>query len=172
MSATAASPAAARLLAEALAGHFPDARGRFGPFGGRYVPEMLIPALERLERGVREHLHASDFQAELAAQLSGWVGRPTALTFAPRLSSRWGANVWLKREDLAHTGAHKINNAIGQAPSASSLRPAPGSMESRAPRPARGSDSRAPCTWVRSTWSARRRTWGVCGCSARASCRS
>ena len=115
MSATAASPEAARLLAEAVAGHFPDARGRFGPFGGRYVPETLIPALERLERGVREHLHASDFQAELAAQLNGWVGRPTALTCAPRLSSHWGADVWLKREDLAHTGAHKINNAIGQA---------------------------------------------------------
>jgi len=115
MSATAASPEAARLLAEAVAGHLPDARGRFGPFGGRYVPETLIPALERLERGVREHLHASDFQAELAAQLNGWVGRPTALTCAPRLSSHWGADVWLKREDLAHTGAHKINNAIGQA---------------------------------------------------------
>jgi tryptophan synthase beta chain len=115
MSATAATPEAARLLAEAIAGHFPDARGRFGPFGGRYVPETLIPALERLERGVREHLHGSEFQAELAAQLSGWVGRPTALTLAPRLSERWGAEVWLKREDLAHTGAHKINNAIGQA---------------------------------------------------------
>jgi len=115
MSATVASPEAARLLAEAIAGELPDARGRFGPFGGRYVPETLIPALERLERGVREHLHASDFQAELAAQLNGWVGRPTALTCAPRLSSHWGADVWLKREDLAHTGAHKINNAIGQA---------------------------------------------------------
>jgi len=115
MSATVASPDGARLLAEAIAGHFPDSRGRFGPFGGRYVPETLIPALERLERGVREHLHASDFQAELAAQLGSWVGRPTALTFAPRLSSGWGANVWLKREDLAHTGAHKINNATGQA---------------------------------------------------------
>jgi len=105
----------ARLLRELVAGRLPDARGRFGPFGGRYVPETLIPALERLERGVREHLHASDFQAELAAQLNGWVGRPTALTCAPRLSSHWGADVWLKREDLAHTGAHKINNAIGQA---------------------------------------------------------
>ena len=115
MSATAASPEAARLLAESIAGHFPDDRGRFGPFGGRYVPETLSPALEPLERGVREHLHASDFQTELAAQLNGWVGRPTALTCAPRLSSHWGADVWLKREDLAHTGAHKINNAIGQA---------------------------------------------------------
>jgi tryptophan synthase beta chain len=103
------------LLAEVMAGRFPDARGRFGPFGGRYVPETLIPALERLERGVRAHLHERSFQAELTEQLRSWVGRPTALTFAPRLSARWGANVWLKREDLAHTGAHKINNGIGQA---------------------------------------------------------
>jgi tryptophan synthase beta chain len=105
----------ARLLEDVLAGRFPDERGRFGPFGGRYVPETLIPALERLERGVREHLHSREFQEEFAAQLRGWVGRPTPLTFAPRLSARWGAQLWLKREDLAHTGAHKINNAIGQA---------------------------------------------------------
>jgi tryptophan synthase beta chain len=108
-------PDAARLLADLTAGRFPDERGRFGPFGGRYVPETLIPALERLERGVREHLHSTDFQSELAEQLRSWVGRPTALTFAARLSARLGAKVWLKREDLAHTGAHKINNAIGQA---------------------------------------------------------
>ena len=102
-------------LAALLAGKFPDARGRFGPFGGRYVPETLIPALERLERGVREHLHTRGFQEELGRELTTWVGRPTALTHATRLSARWGAQVWLKREDLAHTGAHKINNAIGQA---------------------------------------------------------
>ena len=102
-------------LADLIAGRLPDARGRFGPFGGRYVPETLIPALDRLEDGVREHLHAPSFQQELAAELSGWVGRPTALTFAGRLSARWGARIWLKREDLAHTGAHKINNALGQA---------------------------------------------------------
>lgn len=104
-----------RLLAEAVAGRMPDARGRFGPFGGRYVPETLIPALERLEQGVREELHREDFQAALARELETWVGRPTALTHAVRLSERWGADVWLKREDLAHTGAHKINNALGQA---------------------------------------------------------
>jgi tryptophan synthase beta chain len=115
MNAQAASVDAKRLLGDLIAGRFPDARGRFGPFGGRYVPETLIPALERLTRGVREHLHADAFQAELVGQLRSWVGRPTALTFAARLSARWGANVWLKREDLAHTGAHKINNAIGQA---------------------------------------------------------
>src|SRR5215813_9496347 len=104
-----------RLLADSIAGKFPDAWGRFGPFGGRYVPETLIPALERLEEGIRKYLHANDFQAELRQQLRTWVGRPTALTYAARLSERWGAKIWLKREDLAHTGAHKINNAIGQA---------------------------------------------------------
>ena len=106
---------AKKMLAALIAGKLPDERGRFGPFGGRYVPETLIPPLERLERGVREHLHAREFQAELAGQLTSWAGRPTALTHAARLSARWGAQVWLKREDLAHTGAHKINNAIGQA---------------------------------------------------------
>jgi len=106
---------ASALLEASIAGTLPDERGRFGPFGGRYVPETLVPAFERLEAGVREHLHSDAFQEEFRAELRGWVGRPTALTFAPRLSRRWGAEVWLKREDLAHTGAHKINNAIGQA---------------------------------------------------------
>ena len=103
------------LLAKELAGELPDERGRFGPFGGRYVPETLVPAFERLEAGVKEHLHEPSFQEEYQRELREWVGRPTALTYAPRLSERWGADVWLKREDLAHTGAHKINNAIGQA---------------------------------------------------------
>jgi tryptophan synthase beta chain len=105
----------AKLLADELAGKFPDERGRFGPFGGRYVPETLYAAFERLEAAVTKHLHAADFQAELRQELSSWVGRPTALTHAPKLSRAWGADVWLKREDLAHTGAHKINNALGQA---------------------------------------------------------
>jgi tryptophan synthase beta chain len=103
------------LLQSSIDGKLPDERGRFGPFGGRYVPETLVPAFERLERGIAEHLHSENFQTEFRAQLRGWVGRPTALTYAPRLSERWGTEVWLKREDLAHTGAHKINNAIGQA---------------------------------------------------------
>ena len=106
---------AGRLLEASIAGKLPDERGRFGPFGGRYVPETLVPAFERLEAGIAEHLHSAEFQAAFRAELKGWVGRPTALTHAPRLSERWGADVWLKREDLAHTGAHKINNAIGQA---------------------------------------------------------
>ncbi len=103
------------LLADELAGKFPDARGRFGPFGGRYVPETLIPAFERLEAGMRQHLHSAEFKAAVAHELKTFVGRPTALTFVPRISERWGAQIYLKREDLAHTGAHKINNAIGQA---------------------------------------------------------
>jgi tryptophan synthase beta chain len=105
----------ARELQDLLAGKFPDERGRYGPFGGRYVPETLIPAHERLERGARRWLADPQFQAELQRELSDWVGRPTALSPAPHLSARWGAQVWLKREDLAHTGAHKINNALGQA---------------------------------------------------------
>ncbi|MGA2024743.1 MAG: tryptophan synthase subunit beta [Steroidobacteraceae bacterium] len=104
-----------RTLADLLAGRFPDEHGRYGPYGGRYVPETLIPAHERLERGVRRWLPDPEFRAELERELRDWVGRPTALSPAPHLSRRWGAEVWLKREDLAHTGAHKINNAIGQA---------------------------------------------------------
>ncbi len=93
---------------------YPDARGRFGSFGGRYVPETLVPALDRLQEGVRRYLVDADFQAELVSELKTWAGRPTPLTRAHTLSKRWGAEVWLKREDMAHTGAHKINNALGQ----------------------------------------------------------
>jgi tryptophan synthase beta chain len=93
---------------------YPDAKGRYGAFGGRYVPETLVPALDRLQAGVDRYLPDPGFQTEFAQELKTWVGRPTALSHAPTLSRRWGAEVWLKREDLAHTGAHKINNALGQ----------------------------------------------------------
>jgi tryptophan synthase beta chain len=89
--------------------------GRFGPFGGRYVPETLIPALDALEAAFAAAQRDPAFMAELDALLREFVGRPTALTFAPRLTERVGAPVWLKREDLNHTGAHKINNTVGQA---------------------------------------------------------
>ncbi|MBT8137012.1 MAG: tryptophan synthase subunit beta [Gammaproteobacteria bacterium] len=98
-----------------VAGELPDRNGRYGPFGGRYVPETLVDAFSRLEDGVNRWLHDAEFRAELQMELRHWVGRPTPLSHAPRLSREWGAEVWLKREDLAHTGAHKINNAIGQA---------------------------------------------------------
>ncbi len=106
---------AAETLGDLLRGHLPDDRGRFGEFGGRFVPETLMPALGILEEGAREALADPAFRDALAAELRDWVGRPTPLTRAERLGKTWGAHVWLKREDLAHTGAHKINNAIGQA---------------------------------------------------------
>src|SRR6202451_341521 len=102
------------LLRTGAAAALPDIRGRHGIFGGRYVPETLVPALDRLQAGVERHLHSADFQAEFTHELKTWAGRPTALTHAASLSARWGADIWLKREDLAHTGAHKINNALGK----------------------------------------------------------
>lgn len=88
---------------------------RFGPFGGRYVPETLIPALDELELAFATAQTDPTFLHELDHLLREYVGRPTALTFAPRFSERVGAPIWLKREDLNHTGAHKINNTVGQA---------------------------------------------------------
>lgn len=91
-------------------------RGYFGPFGGRFVPETLMPAIEELELAFKECKKDKTFQDELKALLATYVGRPTPLYFARRLSERLGgAKIYLKREDLAHTGAHKINNALGQA---------------------------------------------------------
>jgi tryptophan synthase beta chain len=89
--------------------------GRFGAFGGRYVPETLIPALDELDAALDAALADPAFGAEFDALLRDFVGRPTAMTEATRLSERVGAPVWLKREDLNHTGAHKINNTVGQA---------------------------------------------------------
>ncbi|HKO16081.1 MAG TPA: tryptophan synthase subunit beta [Gemmatimonadaceae bacterium] len=88
---------------------------RFGQFGGRYVPETLIPALDELERSYDEARTDPAFIAELEHLLTTYVGRPSPLSDAPRLSELVGAPVWLKREDLNHTGAHKINNTVGQA---------------------------------------------------------
>ena len=93
----------------------PDARGRYGDFGGRYVPETLMTAHEELERAYVEARADPSFQAELAALLRDFAGRPTPLYLAANLTRELGgAKIYLKREDLAHTGAHKINNAIGQ----------------------------------------------------------
>ncbi len=90
------------------------ALGRFGPYGGRYVPETLIAALEELARVHDEAARDSSFQDELTDLLRTYAGRPTPLSEAPRLSERVGCRVLLKREDLLHTGAHKINNTLGQ----------------------------------------------------------
>ncbi len=103
------------LLAQLINNQLPDRHGRYGPFGGCYAPETLVPALSRLATEIEKYLNDADFMAHLDQQLRTWVGRPTPLTPAPELGRRWGAEVYLKREDLAHTGAHKINNALGQA---------------------------------------------------------
>jgi tryptophan synthase beta chain len=93
----------------------PDASGRFGRFGGRYVPETLVPAVEELAAAWDVLRADESFWKELALERGTYVGRPTPLYFAARASEQLGVRVWLKREDLAHTGSHKINNAIGQA---------------------------------------------------------
>jgi tryptophan synthase beta chain len=93
----------------------PDTLGHFGPYGGRYVPEVLMCPLEELEQAYIEARADPAFQNELQSLLRDYAGRPTPLYFAKRLSeSLRGANIWLKREDLLHTGAHKINNCLGQ----------------------------------------------------------
>ncbi len=92
----------------------PGSRGRFGTYGGRYAPEVLIPALDELDTAWSALRDDPSFRAELSGLLADFVGRPTPITHAARLSEELGYDIWLKREDLAHTGAHKINNAIGQ----------------------------------------------------------
>lgn len=99
---------------EAGALSLPDAAGRFGPFGGRYVPEVLMAALDELAAAFAAARQDVSFQTQLDHLLREYVGRPTPLTFAGNLSRQLGLKVYLKREDLAHTGAHKINNALAQ----------------------------------------------------------
>ena len=93
----------------------PDARGRFGDFGGQFVPETLIPALQELDRAFRAAWGDPAFRAELDGLLADYAGRPSPLTECHRLSEQLGVRVLLKREDLNHTGSHKINNVLGQA---------------------------------------------------------
>lgn len=98
----------------------PDALGRFGKFGGKYVPETLMPALSELEAAIQKYRDDASFQTELQTLLRDYVGRPSPLYFAERLTAHYarpdgtGAQIYLKREDLNHTGAHKINNALAQ----------------------------------------------------------
>jgi tryptophan synthase beta chain len=98
-----------------LSGAWPDTAGRFGPYGGRFVPDTLMAPLAELSAAYAEARRDPTFARELDALLAEYVGRPTPLTVAKRLSERVGCEVVLKREDLCHTGAHKINNAVGQA---------------------------------------------------------
>ena len=102
-------------MSSVVAANLPDATGHFGPFGGRYVPETLMHPLQELEEEYFRAQHDPEFQKELSYYLTEFVGRPTPLYFAERLTKELGgAKIYLKREDLNHTGAHKINNAMGQ----------------------------------------------------------
>ncbi len=96
-------------------GPAPEGLGRFGEFGGRFVPETLVAALEQLEAEFRKAWYSEDFRAELGGLLASYAGRPTPLTECHNLSELFGVRVLLKREDLTHTGSHKINNVLGQA---------------------------------------------------------
>ena len=107
-------PESSAVLERPEAASVPDARGRFGEFGGRFVPETLIPALDELTAEYAKAQRDPEFQRELDYHLRDFVGRATPLYFAERLSEQVGAKVYLKREDLCHTGAHKINNTVGQ----------------------------------------------------------
>lgn len=95
---------------------YPDSKGHFGPYGGRYVGETLMPAIIELEEAYLKYINDDNFRKDLSKLLASYAGRPTPLTFASRLTEyAGGAKIYLKREDLTHTGAHKINNTIGQA---------------------------------------------------------
>ncbi|WP_352231585.1 tryptophan synthase subunit beta [Actinokineospora sp. NBRC 105648] len=107
------APAVDRIRAGQMAE--PSTAGRFGGFGGRFVPESLVPACQEVERAFREAWADPRFRGQLDRLLAGYAGRPTALTPAWRLSGDLGITLLLKREDLAHTGSHKINNVLGQA---------------------------------------------------------
>src|SRR5258708_27586385 len=91
-----------------------DERGYYGKFGGAYIPEMLYPNVEELRENYLKIIYSPDFQREFQDLLKNYAGRPTPLYFAARLSARYKTRIYLKREDLCHTGAHKINNTIGQ----------------------------------------------------------
>jgi len=94
--------------------YFVNEKGYYGDFGGAYIPEMLYPNVEELRQNYLQIINEESFQAEFKALLKDYVGRPSPLYLAKRLSAKYGANIFLKREDLNHTGAHKINNTIGQ----------------------------------------------------------
>jgi len=109
------TPARGRPVVLGAPGPEPTARGRFEDFGGQFVPETLIPALEELEREFRAAWASDEFRTEFADLLTSYAGRPTPVTECHNLSARLGVRVLLKREDLTHTGSHKINNVLGQA---------------------------------------------------------
>lgn len=148
------------------AAQVPDARGYYGEYGGRFVPETLIPALDELTEAFHAAMADPAFVARFEHLQATYTGRPTPLTYAEQLSKHLGgARIYLKREDLAHTGAHKINNALGQALLAERMgkrriiaETGAGSTASRRPRRRRCWGWSATSTWARWTSPARSRT--------------
>jgi tryptophan synthase beta chain len=141
----------------------PDEHGRYGIYGGRFVAETLMPLILELEKAYETAKADPAFREELDSFLEHYVGRPSPLYFAERLTEHLGgAKIYFKRDELNHTGAHKINNVMGQillarrmGKPASSPRPAPASTASPPPRRAPASGSNASCSWARSTSSGR-----------------
>ena len=112
-----------------------DEKGFYGDFGGAYIPEMLYPNVEELKQNYIQISESDSFQKEFQSLLTDYVGRPTPLYFAERLSEKYNTKIYLKREDLCHTGAHKVNNTVGQILMAKRLgknriilKPEPGNM--------------------------------------------
>jgi tryptophan synthase beta chain len=91
-----------------------DEQGFYGDFGGAYIPELLYPNVEELRQNYKQIIHTEDFQKQFKSLLKDYVGRPTPLYLAENLSEKYKTKIYLKREDLCHTGAHKINNTVGQ----------------------------------------------------------
>ena len=151
---------------ERLAGRYPDERGHFGPYGGTFVAETLVRPVAELREAYERYAKDPEFLAELGAELKDYVGRPSPLYHAQRWSRTiGGARLYLKREDLNHTGAHKVNNTVGQALLAKRMGKTRIIAETGAGQHgvatatvARGSDSNAWSTWGRRTSSARRPT--------------
>lgn len=151
----------------------PGQSGRYGEFGGRYVPESLVPACQELEAAFDSAWADPAFRSRLDDLLADFAGRPTPVTECTRLSERLGIRLLLKREDLAHTGSHKINNVLGQALLAermenagSSWRPEPVNMALPPPPPLPFWGSNAWSIWAPLTSSARRSTSSGWSCSA------
>jgi tryptophan synthase beta chain len=136
----------------------PDERGHFGAFGGRFVPETLMPLILELECAYAEVRKEPAFQQEMEGYLTNYIGRPSPLYFAERMTEHLkGAKIYFKRDELNHTGAHKVNNVLGQIMIArrmgrigSSLKPAPACTASLPPHSAPALDSNVSSTWARS----------------------
>ena len=147
-----------------------DERGYYGNFGGAYIPEMLYPNVEELRQNYLSIMNDKRFKKDFKHLLKTYVGRPTPLYLAKRLSKKYHAKIYLKREDLCHTGAHKVNNTIGQILLAKKLKKHKIIAETGAGQHGvatalfvRSWAWNASCIWVRSTWKGKSQMSSACG---------